>query len=68
MTGLCVLAFVYHCVLCILYWIKFPHEGKKWTLGMRNSMEIPDNPENVVPGFWILSHPNTILFLRPSGN
>ena len=62
MTGLS------HCVLCILYWSKFPHEGKKWALGMLNSLEIPDNPENVIPGFWIISYPNTILFLRPSGN
>ena len=62
MTGLS------HCVLCIVCWMKFPYGGKNWTLGMHNSMEILENPENVLPGLWIILHPNTMLIPRPSGN
>ena len=42
MTGLS------HCVLCIVYWMKFSYRGKNWTLGMHNSMEILKNSENVL--------------------
>ena len=44
--------------------MKFPWGGASWTLDSHNSMKIPENPENVLPGLWILLHPNT-MYTRP---
>ena len=44
--------------------MKFPCGGASWTLDSHNSMKIRENPENVLPGLWILLHLNT-MYTRP---
>ena len=34
--------------------------GTSWTLDPHNSMKIRENPENVLPGLWILWHLNAM--------
>ena len=44
--------------------MKFPCGGASWTSDSHNSMKIRRNPENLLPGLWILLHPNT-KYTRP---
>ena len=41
-------------------WIKFLWAGTSWTLDPHNSIKICGDPENVLPGLWVLLHPNTM--------
>ena len=40
--------------------MKFPLWGASWTLDPHNYMKIRKNPESVLIGLWILSHPNIV--------
>ena len=40
--------------------MEFPCGGASWTLDQHNSMKIRENPESVLPGLFILLHPNTM--------
>ena len=44
--------------------MKFPCGGASWTLDSYNSMKICKNPENFLPGLWILLHLNT-MYTKP---
>ena len=44
--------------------MKFLCGGASWTLDSHDSMKIPENTENVLPGLRILLHPNT-MYTRP---
>ena len=40
--------------------MKFPCRDASWTLDPHNSMKTRENPENFLPGLWILLYPNTV--------
>ena len=33
---------------------------ESWTLDPHNPMKMRENPKNVFPGLWVLSHPNNM--------